>query len=313
MPNVTIENTVNMLLEFGLRLSSGGLRVIKLNAGESIPNAEYPDEIPDNQITDYLRQLARNGSVKITPTETQVITVQFNAATSAFDRDTGDQVIEVVVSTSDGLDTGEEVTVEINDALTGSATEGSDYNYSPNPKTLTIPVGSANGSVHTVTVNLPSSTGPAETVDFELQNPTFAVLGSQITHELTINSNATQTVTVQYTAPSQNLDGSIPFSYNVAVSIITSDGNPLVAPVSVDVRDLLTGTAVNPTDYTMTTPQTLNWSASEADGTVKNATINVAGANSPGVRTVNLDLNNASGATEGAQNTKVINIIESSP
>lgn len=122
-----------------------------------------------------------------------------------------------------------------------------------------------------------------------------------------------QTVTVEFIQGVYNFSGDTPLAGNIGVRIITSDGNPLAAPVSVEVHDLLSGTAVNPTDYTMTTPQTLNWSASEADGTVKNAVINIAGANSPGTRTVNLDLQNPSGATEGIQNTATANINEAVP
>lgn len=309
MPNVTIENTANNLLEFGLRLESGALQIVKLAPGETLPNAQYPDDIPDSQLTEYTRDLARNGSLLITATEGQTIAVEFQSATSDFDRDTGDQNINVVVTTSDGADLGEEVTVEVQDDGTGSATEGSDYNYSPNPKTLTFPAGSPSGSVQSATVNLPSSSGPDETVDFSLANPTNATIGAQSTHELTINTDVTQTVTVEFVNANSFFDNVAQSgNQNIGVKITTSDAGPLLAPVSVDVLDLLSGTAGTPGAYTFTSPQTLNWSIGEADQTVKNAVINIVAFGGP-PGTVDLDLDNPSGATEGAQNTHEVTIV----
>lgn len=120
----------------------------------------------------------------------------------------------------------------------------------------------------------------------------------------------TQTVTVQFVNPQTLTPGDTPAPFlAVPVSIITSDGNPLVAPVSVDVRDLLTGSANNPVDYSMVTPQTLNWIIGDPDGTLKNAVLNTTGANTGGDPDVDLDLDNAAGAAEGAQNTHQVVLV----
>ena len=146
----------------------------------------------------------------------------------------------------------------------------------------------------------------AGTVNFELQNAFNADIGAQDSHELSIN--AIQTVTVQFTGPTTNVPGDTPSAVNIPVSIITSDGNPLVSPVSVDVRDLLTGSAGNPADYTMTTPQTLTWLAGRNDGDTELAGLNTTGINGP-TETIDLDLDNVSGATEGAQNTHEVTLV----
>lgn len=119
-----------------------------------------------------------------------------------------------------------------------------------------------------------------------------------------------QTVTVQFVSAASSAGGDLPSAQPLSVSIITSDGNPLVAPVSVDVRDTFLGTAGSGLDYTMATPQTLNWNIGDADGTVKDATVNVLGANSPDC-TVNADLDPGSpaGATLGGQTTHTFTII----
>ncbi len=118
---------------------------------------------------------------------------------------------------------------------------------------------------------------------------------------------APQTVTVQFSVASSSFPGDTGGAQNIGVSIITSDGNPLAGAVTVDVADLLTGSAINPTDYTMTTPQTLNWIGGDADGTVKNAVLTVAGVNGP-TGTVDLELDNESGASQGVQNTHLVTI-----
>jgi hypothetical protein len=122
-----------------------------------------------------------------------------------------------------------------------------------------------------------------------------------------------QTVTVQFTAPQTFTPGDIAQPVNVGVSIITSDAQPLVNPVSVDVRDLLTGSANNPVDYTMVTPQTLNWAPADPSGTVKNAVLNTTGVNTGGDPTVDLDLDGAVVAAEGAQNTHQVVLVTAVP
>ena len=147
------------------------------------------------------------------------------------------------------------------------------------------------------------------TVDFQLENPVNAQLLAQDEHELTIDPPAPpQTVTVEFVAANFNFAGDTPGAQSIGVTIITSDGQPLVNPVQVDVRDLLTGSASTPGDYTMATPQTLNWAASDPDGTIQSAVITIAGVNGP-TETVDLDLDNVVGATEGAQNTATVFII----
>lgn len=126
-----------------------------------------------------------------------------------------------------------------------------------------------------------------------------------------IRLNAPQTVTVEFVNATSFFDHSVDSgNQDIGVQITTSDGQPLVAPVSVDVRDLLTGTAPTPGAYTFSTPQTLNWSGGEANGTVKNAVINIVAFGGTG--TVDLDLDNASGATEGAPNAHEVTIVGAS-
>lgn len=119
-----------------------------------------------------------------------------------------------------------------------------------------------------------------------------------------------QTVTVEFQFASLDFDDQSPGAENIPVKITTSDGQPLVADVDVDVRDLLTGTAATPGEYTFTTPQALNFAAGEPDGTIKNAIFTVVFDGNPPDTTVNLDLDpgTVSGATIGAQGTMVVNL-----
>ena len=131
--------------------------------------------------------------------------------------------------------------------------------------------------------------------------------GSKLSAHLELNP-VVQTVLVQFTVPSANVGGDVPSGVNVGVEIITSDGNPLVAPVTIEIHDLLTGSAVPGLDYTMTTPQVLAWAGGEPNGDIKNALISVAGVNSA-TCVVNANMQNPVGAAIGAPSTYDLTII----
>ena len=117
-----------------------------------------------------------------------------------------------------------------------------------------------------------------------------------------------QTVTVQFDGDSLVTPGDTPGDVSIPVSIITSDGEVLEAGVSVDVRDLGTGSANTPTQYTMSTPQTLEFPIGSASGSQQVAILTNTGINGA-TGTVDLDLDNPDGATLGAQSTYTVTIV----
>ena len=207
------------------------------------------------------------------------ITVEFDQATSNADLESGPHNIGVKVTTEDGNPTTVGVSVDVRDLLTGTAvgepTPAWVYTFLPNPMKVLIPAGTAHNAVLNVVVEV----------------------------------NSIQTVTAQFAAAPASTPGDIAQAVNIPVSIITSDGLQLAEDVDIDVRDLLTGTAANPADYTMTTPQTLTFVAGTPSGSVLNAVLTTTGVNNPD-GTVNLDLDNVVGASEGAPNTHTITIAQ---
>ena len=205
------------------------------------------------------------------------IFLEFDLAVSNVANNSGPHTIDIRVTTEDTTPTKVPVTVDVRDLLTGSAIPAPlanwDYRFLVNPLKIIIPAGT----------------------------PHNTLIG------FVVNVSIEQTVTVQFTGATTETPGDVAQTVNIPVSILTSNGGTLEVGVSVDVRDLLTGSAGNPADYTMTTPQTLTWASGEADGATKNAVLNTSGANNPD-GTVDLDLDNALGATEGAQNTHEVTI-----
>lgn len=115
---------------------------------------------------------------------------------------------------------------------------------------------------------------------------------------------ASQTVVVEFVLPSSTVGGNIPRTHDVAVRIVTSDGENLASEVQVTYDDTGGGTAVPATDYTDITPTVLTFIAGSADGATQNAQVGVLGANNPN-RTVILELSSPSGATLGASSHTV--------
>ena len=113
--------------------------------------------------------------------------VAFQAATSATaDEAAGNHVISVVLSGS----TPTAISVDVTDALSGTATSGTDYT-AVGTVTLTFPAGSVNGAIQTFNLAVLADTlGEGnETVDLQLGNVTGAALGVQDTHEATITDD----------------------------------------------------------------------------------------------------------------------------
>lgn len=140
---------------------------------------------------------------------------------------------------------------------------------------------------------------------------TGAALGYGL-FDLEIDTTETppQTATIEFTAPSSSIDvnmSSPPGS--VTVRLTTSDGLPLVGTASVNVVDLLTGTAVDPTHYAVNSPDPITF----APGSLHNATATSAVnfvAFAPGVpRTIDLQLQTPSGCVIGPQATHTVTLV----
>jgi len=104
-----------------------------------------------------------------------------------------------------------------------------------------------------------------------------------------------QTATISFSAASDlahDLDG----SYGIDVELITDDGEPLKAPVTVDVVDSLIGTGMSGQEYTYSN-ETVFFPIGTPSGSIHQADITLLAYDGPDNKTVILDLELAVGAT----------------
>jgi len=128
----------------------------------------------------------------VTLADEQVAEVEFASAVSeAPDETPGPQAVPIELHLDAGVTLAVEVSVRVSDLRTGSATSGGDYS-SFAARTVTFPVGSANGAMQAVDVMIQndSLTEGDETVELGLSSPSAAcTLGAVDLHVLTIHDD----------------------------------------------------------------------------------------------------------------------------
>ncbi|MFQ5518230.1 MAG: Calx-beta domain-containing protein, partial [Acidimicrobiia bacterium] len=133
-------------------------------------------------------------------------------------------------------------------------------------------------------------------------------LGAQTAHTVTITDD--DDVLVAFSAASSPVNE--PGVASVDVAITFTGGGTLQGDVTVDVTDLLNGSATPPVDYTFTNPTTLTFPAGVSSGAVETATITVVeDAIDENDETIDLSLGNVTGrATLGALTAHTVTIAD---
>jgi hypothetical protein len=246
-----------------------------------------------------------------TITEDDVVTIEFDlAASSTTDESTPlDVIVELNISSGGVLEVA--VTVDVLDALTGSATSATDYNAFIT-QTLTFAIGAGDGDSQNVTLTPIDDTDMEgdETVNFVVQNvagvPT-ASLGTQTTHAATITDDD---ASVEFQSLSSfTVDEATPLN----VVVVLSTPSALTAPISVDFVEVVGGTATTVTDYNaIVVPQTLTFPIGAVNGDTLNGVLTPVNDNNvENNETVNLQLENIVGlGTLGTQTAHVATITE---
>ena len=133
------------------------------------------------------------------------------------------------------------ITVDFADLNTGSATSGSDYTAIPAGTTITIADGSSTGTYSLATTD-DTLFESDETVIAQISNPSTGTIGtSDATGTIVDNDGA---VTIALSADSVTEGGDITFT--ATLSTVNNTGSP----ITVDLADLLTGTATSGSDFT---------------------------------------------------------------
>lgn len=189
--------------------------------------------------------------------------VSFELAEDTAHENGGPHDVYVVLATG-GPDLLQDVTVDVSDLNLGTALSGSDYGAFPG-QTLTFVAGSPDQSRLKVSLELLDDflIEGLETLVLGLANVTGpALVGSNNNHTLVIEDNDQAVL-------SFDLEGShaveADASHDIAVRLDTG-GATLAVPVTVDIGDLLTGTAVASDDYSPLTTTTITFTAGSPNG-----------------------------------------------
>ena len=121
-----------------------------------------------------------------------------------------------------------------------------------------------------------------------------------------------QTAEVQFAAPTTVAPGDMAGDVAIAIQLDTSDAQPLETEVQVDIRDLLTGTALTPAHYTFPNPTVVTFPIGHISGNTISVPLANTGANAAPDRTINLDINPATivgPAIVGPQGTHTVTLI----
>ncbi len=258
-------------------------------------------------------QLGAQTTHAATITDDDLATVAFQLATSATTNEAAGNFNVAVRLTLAAGTLGQAVTVNVTDALTGTATSGTDYMALANPVVVTFPVGSANNAVQNVAIPVLADTlvEGGETVNLGLSSPSAnAQLGAQTTHQATITDD--DQASVAFAAATSATANEAAGNHNVVVRLTLASGT-LSQAVTVNVTDALTGTASSGTDYTaLANPVVVTFPIGSANNATQNVAIPVlTDLIVEGNETVNLGLSNPSGnATLGAQTTHAATITD---
>ena len=225
-----------------------------------------------------------------TITDNETATVRFVQPGSSALEQAPTLPVEVRLDTN-GATLAVPVSVDVIDLLGGSAVAGTDYSYLT-PQTVTFNIGDGDGTVKPTTLT-PSDDlllEGNETVNLQLQNVVTsgqAALGATTDHTVTIIDD--ESATVRFSQPASSALEQAP-TLPVEVRLETG-GATLAVPISVDVADLLTGSAqAAGVDYSFAS-QTVTFNVGEGDGTVKPTSLTLADdLLLEGDETVNLEL-----------------------
>ncbi len=201
-------------------------------------------------------------------------TVAFTAGSVDHSEAGGALSIDVRLTTTLAMTTSD-ITVNVVDLATGSATSGSDYNAFAT-QVVTFTAGSVSGDTQSVTLTPidDSLIEPAdEDVVLGLQGPSGAALGGTAATRITLEEVDTAEVAFQNATTLTPDESST--SYDLTLELDLSPGATLGFDVILFGADDASGTATSSADYVALTPVAVNFPAGSADGTTRTVTVQV--------------------------------------
>ena len=186
---------------------------------------------------------------RVTIEDDETVEVVFDVTSGDAPEEGGEATVALRLRADAGVTLAVAVEADVDDALSGSAEEDADYD-ALGTQTVTFAVGSADGETEAVSLGVLDDLlveGP-ETVDLRITGVTgpAASIGPQNDHVVTILDNERVDVVFDVAASSTAEDAG---AHGVSVRLDADAGVTLAVPISVDVTDVLSGTASSGADY----------------------------------------------------------------
>lgn len=280
---------------------------------------QSPGPILNGQVT-----LGDGGTVTITDNDTAVL--RFVPLSGSVDEIAGSQAITVTLDTDDGaggsaiLGPGVSITALVTELAGGTATKGSDFDFTA--QTVTFGSLDADGATRTATLSIrgDSLIEGDEFARFRLQDLNTTLNGlvsldaTPLAIEINDNDTATISIALSTIAPETNGNKTVIVTLH---TLNEEGGTATVAPgvaFSASVGDLGTGTATRQNDFSMLTSAPVMFGINDGDGSQRQVSVYVGGDSLvEGNETVNLrlrDLNNTVGGQVSLGNTDGTLIID---
>jgi hypothetical protein len=202
------------------------------------------------------------------------VALSFSAPGSTASEGGAAHAVSVRLTVLDGTLAGD-VTVEVVDLGTGTATDSADYPSWPTT-VLTFPAGSADGDVQTVmltTLDDSSVEGEEETLRFGLESATGAAIMGLTEHLVTIMDGDRAVIGFDVAATTTPDEAAA--DYTLTVEMTLSPGDSLDADVAVTAADAGSGDATAGADYAAFASQVLTFTAGTASGATQTVTLSV--------------------------------------
>lgn len=208
----------------------------------------------------------------VTLTEDDSATLEFSSSAVTVSEADGSVTASVVLNVPGGGQLVEPVSAEVQIAGGGSASQGSDFDV-PGSTTVSFDAGSSSGESRSVTFTLQDDAllEGDENFTLRLGNLITAIRGATDTLTVTLQDNESGVVgfavnasTADESDGAQSIDIILDFD---------SPGTTLASEVTVNVAVGAGSTAVDTTDYTITSPLAFTFPAGSADGDVRQVVV----------------------------------------